>query len=186
MVRSQPAPGFKPGAFYPKQWKPTPAPRVAPFVSSDLDAYVQKYWAVLFTSRTAAVRTTHMRHLVNWYCTRCKTVDLDHHVSARSIVAQLHSHVELERPGAEAALPLPILFVNKRLVGTLEDLQKLEAEKKLKDVLQFGFEWKLGREPLGPLPSAYNDKELFLGRYVGAPIAKPVMKLPSLHPLKQE
>lgn len=182
MGRGPQAP-INPNKVYEKIYKVPAVPRVSPFASSSVDAYVQKYWAVMFTSsRSSAVRTKHMQHLVNWYCTRCKLVDLDHHTAARTLISQLQQRMEQEQRPAT----LPILFVNKRLIGTLEDVQQLEADKKLKDVLQFGFEWKLGREPLGPLPSAYADKELFLGRYVGAPVAKPVMKLPSLHPLKFE
>ena len=115
-----------------------------------------------------------MRHYVNWYCTRMKSIDVDHHPAGRSLVEQLKAHTRCSQ--------LPILFVNKRLVGTLDDVVRLEKEKKLKDVLQLGFEWKAGQTLCGPLPSAYGDTSLFLGRYQGAPVAKPVMQLPRMHP----
>jgi glutaredoxin len=136
---------------------------------------MEKYWAVMFTTRTAAIDTARMRHYVNWYCTRFKCVELDHHTSGRSLQAQIRAEANINA--------LPILFVNKKLVGTIDDVLRLEEEKKLKDVLQFGFEWQVGGKSLcGPLPSAYQDKELFLGQYVGAPVMRPVTQLPQLHP----
>lgn len=99
---------------------------------------------------------------------------MDHHIAARSMVMQL------QKKGCGSQMP--ILFVNKKLVGTLEDLQKLEEEKKLKDILQFGFEWKIGAEKPFLMPAALGDKELFRGQYVGTPALKPVLRLPSLHP----
>lgn len=77
---------------------------------------------------------------------------------------------------------LPLLFVNKKFVGGMQQVLQLESDKKLKDVLQFGFEWSSGAKLCGPLPSAYGDTELFRGKYVGAPVAKPVMQLPKMHP----
>jgi glutaredoxin-related protein len=153
--------------------------KVTPFVASTVQAYVDQYWAVMFSSaRTAAVDSARMRHYVNWYCTRCKTVDLDHHVAGRRLVTDLHRFADLHKVDPK----LPLLFVNKKFIGGIDQVLQLEGDKKLKDVLQFGFEWNSGTKLLGPLPSAYGDAELFRGKYVGAPVAKPVMQLPKMHP----
>ncbi|KEG06983.1 hypothetical protein DQ04_11381000 [Trypanosoma grayi] len=109
-----------------------------------------------------------------------KVVLLDHHIHAESLRRQL---VEVSRTP-----DLPLLFVNKQLVGTLHDVQELEQEKKLKDLLHFGFEWRVGgggngeKSLTGTLPAPYGDTELFRGRYRGTPVARPVVALPKLHP----
>lgn len=154
--------------------------RRTPYLSSSLGDYLKKYWAIVFTVGAMPVETGHMRHYVAWYCTRLKVVELDHHIYAdelrQAIVARAGTAV------------LPILFVNQRLVGTLSDVKRLEEGRLLKDVLQFGFEWKTGGDAgrgapaHRALPSAYEDIELFRGRYRGPPVARPVVQLPTLHP----
>lgn len=151
-------------------------PRISPFVSNDLQEYLARYWTVMFTVRSRYVDAGHIRHLVSWYATRLKVVELDVHPSAETLTMQLREMANTHE--------LPLLFVNKKLVGTLVDVQRMEDEKKLKDILHFGFEWKTGtnKELCGPLPSVAGDKELFLGRYKGNVLTRPVTELPKLHP----
>ncbi|EAN89016.1 hypothetical protein C3747_4g690 [Trypanosoma cruzi] len=155
--------------------------RWRPFLSPHLKEYMDRYWAVMFTVGSRPIETGHLRHYVSWYCTRMKVVQLDHHIYAESLHRQLLEVAQTPE--------LPLLFVNKKLVGTLRDVQELESAKKLKDVLHFGFEWRVGgggvgERPLqGFLPSPYGDTEMFRGRYRGAPVARPVVALPKLHPL---
>ncbi|KAK7201212.1 hypothetical protein NESM_000182800 [Novymonas esmeraldas] len=154
--------------------------RFRPFLSAHLDDYLQRYWAIVFTVGARAIDTGHMRHYLSWYATRLKVVELDHHVHALSLQAQIV---------ARANTPvLPLLFVNKKLVGTIADVRSYEERRLLKDIVQFGFEWKTGAaldgapQQLNTLPSPYGDTELFRGRYRGAPVARPVVQLPQLHP----
>ncbi|AAZ12166.1 uncharacterized protein TEOVI_000092500 [Trypanosoma equiperdum] len=162
---------------------PNSATRWLPFVSSDLKDYLNRYWAVMFTVGARPIETGHIRHYVSWYCTRMKVVLLDHHVYVEPLRQQLQ---EVSRTPE-----LPLLFVNKKLVGTLRDVELLEREKKLKDVLHFGFEWRVGgsvaatngqKSLMGALPAPYGDAEFFRGRYRGPPVARPVVSLPTLHP----
>lgn len=154
--------------------------RIRPFLSSRLDDYLQRYWAVAFTIGSEAIDTGHMRYYLSWYCTRLKVVELDHHLFAVELRDQL-----LQRSGTAA---LPLLFVNKKVIGTIRDVKALEERRLLKDVVQFGFQWKTGvamegaPQPLNTVPSAYGDEELFRARYRGAPVARPVVQLPRLHP----
>ncbi|ESL10018.1 hypothetical protein TRSC58_02254 [Trypanosoma rangeli SC58] len=154
--------------------------RWRPFFSTRLKDYLDRYWAVVFTVGARPIETGHLRHYVAWYCTRLKVVQLDHHIHADALRRQL---LEVSKTPE-----LPLLFVNKKLVGTLHDVHELEKAKKLKDVLHFGFEWRVGggdvgERPLqGSLPAPYGDAELFRGRYRGAPVARPVVALPKLHP----
>jgi glutaredoxin len=149
---------------------------VRAFFSSDLEDYLKRYWAVTFTMGFAAFETAYMRHYATWYTTRLKVVELDHHVYREQLLQQV-----VERSQRR---PLPILFVNRTLIGCLDDVKRLEAERKLKDVLHFGFEWKTGagKELCGALPAPYGDKELFRGRYRGVPPTRSVVSLPELHP----
>lgn len=157
-----------------------PAARIRPFLSNSLDAYLKQYWAVVFTVGSQAIDTGHMRYYLAWYATRLKVVELDHHIHALSLREQL-----VAKSGTAA---LPLLFVNQKLVGTIADVRGYEERKLLKDIVQFGFQWKTGAgvegapQPLSTLPSAYRDTELFRARYRGAPIARPVVQLPQLHP----
>ncbi|CCW70175.1 unnamed protein product [Phytomonas sp. Hart1] len=152
-----------------------------PFLSDSLANYLGKYWAVVFTVGSRALETGHMRHYFSWYCTRLKVVELDHHIYAVSLRNQIAARA--------ATKDLPVLFVNKKIIGTIAEVQELEEKKLLKDILQFGFQWKTAQnlggapQPLNTLPSAYGDVELFQGRYRGTPLARPVVRLPSLHPL---
>jgi glutaredoxin len=155
--------------------------RLPPFVATNLQAYLDRYWAVMFSSASNAVDAARMRHYVNWYCTKFKTVDLDHHVAARRLIGDIRGAASKVVVGG-GGVQLPILFVNKKCVGGMEQLLALEEQRKLKDVLQFGFEWSSGAKMCGPLPSAIGDTSLFLGKYSGAPVSKPVMQLPRMHP----
>jgi len=152
------------------------APRGPPFLSSSLDRYLERYWAVTFTLGSLAHDNMFMRHYVGWYCTRLKVADLEYHPYRQELREQLctRSNTNL----------LPLLFVNQKLVGTLNDVRRLEETKKLKDALHFGFEWstQVENEPRGLMRSAFGDETLFHSRYRGAPIAKPVVKLPGVHP----
>lgn len=74
---------------------------------------------------------------------------------------------------------LPAVFVNQHYLGGLEDLQMLERQKKLKDILQFGFEWKTNNF-LAPVAGIHNDKALFKGQYVGDPVKRPIAMLPQV------
>ena len=150
--------------------------RFKPFVASTLDEYTKRYWALMFTVGSRPLQTAEVRHLVGWYCTRLKVVQLDHHMYCDDL------RRELLRVSCSAELP--VLFVKGKLVGNLSKLKALEAERKLKDVLHFGFEWKTGsvKDACGPLPSALGDDELFRGRYRGTPLTRPVVQLPSYHP----
>ncbi|ORC87592.1 uncharacterized protein TM35_000211980 [Trypanosoma theileri] len=157
-----------------RQWRP--------FLSCELKDYLDRYWAVMFTVTSRPIETGHMRHYASWYCTRMKVVHLDHHIHADSLRQQLIT--------VSNTSDLPLLFVNKKLIGTLYDVQELEKGKKLKDVFHFGFEWKVGDvgisvgdKPVnGVLPAPYGDTELYRGRYRGPPVARPVVALPSFHP----
>ncbi|KPI87231.1 hypothetical protein ABL78_3701 [Leptomonas seymouri] len=157
-----------------------PAARFRPFVSSRLDEYLKRYWAIVFTVGSQAIDTGHMRHYLAWYATRLKVVELDHHVYALTLRDQLVA--------TSGTTELPLLFVNQRLVGTIAAVRSYEERRLLKDIVQFGFQWKTGAsvegapQPLNTLPSAYRDTELFRGRYRGAPVARPVVQLPQLHP----
>lgn len=167
-----------------------------PFVSSQLDDYLKRYWAVVFTVGSRALENTQMRQYLSWYCTRGKVVELDHHIFAhqlrRSIIA------------ISGTSDLPVLFVKEKYVGTLREVQELERRRLLKDVLQFGFVWQTGgiapgtemaegaegdgqsfRTTRHALPSAFNDTELFRARYRGPPVARPVVELPTFHPFKK-
>lgn len=151
-----------------------------PFVSSHLQEYLKRYWAVVFTIGSRPLETTQMQQYLSWYCTRGKLVELDHHMYAHQIRQQI-----VEATGQS---DLPILFVRKKCVGTLSQVYELEKKRLLKDVLQFGFQWKTGGgtgeiPQTHSLPSFFSDKELYRGRYRGAPLAKPVIQLPSLHPI---
>ncbi|KPA86833.1 hypothetical protein ABB37_00887 [Leptomonas pyrrhocoris] len=167
---------------------PPPSRRSAapfrPFLSSSLDEYLRQYWAVVFTVGAQAIDTGHMRHYLAWYATRLKVVELDHHLYARTLRDQL-----IAKSGTAA---LPLLFVNQKVVGTIADVRSYEERRLLKDIVQFGFQWRTGAgvggapQPLNTLPSAYRDTELFRGRYRGAPIARPVVQLPQLHPYHNE
>lgn len=154
--------------------------RIQPFLSSRLDDYLAQYWALVFTVGSRPIETGHMRHYLSWYCTRLKVVELDHHIHAVSLRDQI-----VQRTGTTA---LPLLFVKERLVGGIDEVRELERKRLLKDVVQFGFQWKTGAsvdgapQALHTLPSAYGDTELFRGRYRGTPVARPVTQLPSLHP----
>ncbi|KAG5476118.1 hypothetical protein LSCM4_05074 [Leishmania orientalis] len=158
--------------------------RFRPFLSSDLDAYLARYWAVVFTVGSRALETGYMRHYLSWYATRLKVVELDHHMHAISLRDQL-----ITKAGTPA---LPILFVNQKLVGTIDDVRSYEERRLLKDIIQFGFQWKTGAaldggpQQLNTLPSPYGDTELFRGRYRGAPVARPVVQLPQLHPHRRQ
>ncbi|KAG5501847.1 hypothetical protein JKF63_04117 [Porcisia hertigi] len=154
--------------------------RFRPFLSSSLDEYLKRYWAIVFTVSSKAIETGHMRHYVSWYATRLKVVELDHHLHAMSLREQL-----ITKAGTPA---LPLLFVNQKVVGTIADVRSYEERRLLKDIVQFGFQWKTGAavgcapQQLHTLPSPYNDTELFRGRYRGSPVARPVVQLPQLHP----
>lgn len=155
--------------------------RFRPFVSSDLDDYLRRYWAVVFCIASRPTETAQMRQYLCWYCTRAKFVELDHHSYSGHIRDTI-----IERTGCN---DLPVLFVNKKFVGTLAEMQRLESDRLLKDVLQFGFKWKtMGKSGdqlrLETLPSAFQDASLFRARYRGTPVAKPVVQLPSYHPLQ--
>jgi len=121
-----------------------------------------------------------MRHYLSWYCTRLKVVELDHHLYALQLREQIVARTHLTT--------LPILFVNQKLVGDIDEVRRLEEKKLLKDVVQFGFKWKTGAvgggapQELNTLPSALDDTELFRARYRGTPVARPVVQLPQLHP----
>lgn len=160
------------------------APRFHPFVSGSLDDYLKRYWAIVFTVGSQAIATGHMRHYLSWYATRLKVVELDHHIYALALRDQL-----VAKSGTAT---LPLLFVNQRLVGTIADVRSYEERRLLKDIVQFGFQWKTGADvdgapqPLNTLPSAYRDTELFRARYRGAPVARPVVQLPQLHPNHNE
>ncbi|CCW64133.1 unnamed protein product [Phytomonas sp. EM1] len=160
-----------------------PRPHI-PFLSDNLEEYLKRYWAIVFTVGSRQIETGHMRHYLSWYCTRLKVVELDHHLHALTLRNQIAAHTTTR--------DLPVLFVNKRVVGTIEEVRQLEEKKLLKDLLQFGFQWNtapnLGGapQPLNTLPSAYGDVELFRGRYRGTPVARPVVRLPSLHPFNSE
>jgi glutaredoxin len=160
------------------------APRFRPFVSNNLEEYLKRYWAIVFTVGSQAIDTGHMRHYLSWYATRLKVVELDHHIHALTLRDQLI---------AKAGTPtLPLLFVNAKLVGTIADVRSYEERRLLKDIVQFGFQWKTGAsvdgapQPLNTLPSPYRDTEIFRGRYRGAPVARPVVQLPQLHPFHNE
>eukprot|EP00796_Vickermania_ingenoplastis_P012907 gene12909-8766_t len=153
--------------------------RFRPFVSSNLDDYLTRYWAVAFTVASRPLETTQIRQYLSWYCTRGKVVHLDHHVNAHTL-----RHAIIDRTGIQ---DLPVLFVNKKFVGTISTIQELEKNKLLKDVLQFGFQWKTGVHSSGDLalhtlPAARHDTELFQARYRGTPVARPVVQLPTFHP----
>lgn len=154
--------------------------RFRPFVSASLDEYLRRYWAVVFTLGSQAIETGHMRHYLAWYATRLKVVELDHHFHAMTLRDQL-----VAKAGTPA---LPLLFVNQKLVGTIADVRSYEERRLLKDIVQFGFQWKTGSavdgapQQLHTLPAPYGDTELFRGRYRGAPVARPVVQLPQLHP----
>ncbi|KAH9598571.1 hypothetical protein LSM04_004450 [Trypanosoma melophagium] len=158
----------------PERWRP--------FLSSELKDYLDRYWAVMFTVGARPIETGHMRHYASWYCTRMKVVQLDHHIYADALRHQLIK--------VSQTPDLPLLFVNKKLIGTLYDVQELEKRKKLKDVFHFGFEWKVGdigigigeNGATGVLPAPYGDTELYRARYRGPPVARPVVSLPSFHP----
>ena len=75
--------------------------------------------------------------------------------------------------------PLPAVFVNGHYLGGLEDLQMLEKQRKLKDIIQFGFEWKSSKF-MKPMEDAHKDAALFKAQYVGAPVLKPVAMLPQV------
>lgn len=66
---------------------------------------------------------------------------------------------------------IPALFVNKQFVGDMVTVQRLVDEKKFKDVIQFGFEWKDKpfSKALGDcrLPSANNDTTMFRSNWKG-------------------
>ena len=136
------------------QWSAQRAgrPRMKPFVSSDLDEYLKRYWALAFTVRSRSIDMGHIRHLVSWYAARLKVVELDVHPAAETLLAQVRH--------ASQTNELPVLFVNKKLVGTLQDVQRMEDEKKLKDILHFGFEWQTGanKDLCGPLPSLLGTR----------------------------
>lgn len=163
----------------PRYVAPVPR-RQPPFLGTTVKEYLDRYWAVMFSSSSVAVDAARMRHYINWYCTKYRTVDLDHHVCGRRLVLELRSIAEKNNNAVNVQLPL--LFVNKKIVGGMDAILRLEEERKLKDVLQFGFEWNSGSKLCGPLPSAFGDASLFLGKYSGSPIAKPVMQLPKMHP----
>lgn len=151
-----------------------------PFLSSDLQQYLQRYWAVVFTIGCRPLETNQMRQYLSWYCTRGKVVELDHHMYAHRIRQAI-----VETTGKA---DLPILFVRGRCVGTLPEVYDLEQRRLLKDVLQFGFQWKTGGgtgdiPERHFLPSSFCDTELYRARYRGAPVAKPVIQLPSFHPM---
>ncbi|CBZ27911.1 conserved hypothetical protein [Leishmania mexicana MHOM/GT/2001/U1103] len=158
--------------------------RFRPFLSSSLDEYLKRYWAIVFTVGSQVIDTGHMRHYLSWYATRLKVVELDHHIHAISLREQL-----ITKAGTPA---LPLLFVNQKLVGTIADVRSYEERRLLKDIVQFGFQWKTGAaldcapQPLNTLPSPYGDTELFRGRYRGAPVARPVVQLPQLHPHRRQ
>lgn len=151
-----------------------------PFVSNDLQAYLERYWAVVFTVGSRPLETTQMRQYLSWYCTRGKVIELDHHIYAHSIRQEI-----IETTGKT---DLPVMFVRGKCVGTLPEVQNLEKKRLLKDILQFGFQWKTGGgggeiQTNHSLPSHFHDKDLYRARYRGAPVAKPVVQLPSFSPL---
>lgn len=162
-------------------------PPRAPVVAS-LDEALHRHWAVVVAHTKCGAEHAMMRQLLNWYSLRHHTLYVDrllrHGDAIRADTARL--------AGTTA---LPVLFVNRRCVGLLSDLHRLDAEAKLKDVLHFGFEWgdlhtdatragPMGR--VGMLQSAAADGEFYHATYRGAPMAAPVTQMPKLSPYGPE
>ena len=149
---------------------------------STLSMYLSRYWCVLFYfAHACPTEVAELRQICGWYVVRCKSVPLDRHPSRDQIVD------EIVQGAGGRSVHLPALYVNKSLIGGVKQVRALESRKQLKDLLHFGFVWpSSSHEALGPLPPAYNDLELFRGRYRGAPKCAPVVQLPRLSPTFRE
>lgn len=149
----------------------------------DLAAYLNHSWAVIAAHSKSGSELVLMKQYLLWYGTRASTfyVDrIDHGPKIRAEVAH-----------AAGTTSLPILFVNRQCVGAIDRLHELNAMAKLKDVLQFGFEWpdlhteSLRRGPYGRVSMMRpreKDELMFRARYQGVPMKKEIMSLPKFSP----
>lgn len=150
----------------------------------------------MFTHSAFARETQGIEHLMRWYCARHKRVLLDHHPHAAALMRELTAAAEAA-PMAPAlpvdgyalvqpptpSLVVPVLFVNKRRIGGLREMRVLEKQRRLKDLLQFGFLWKDdGPTSVGAMPPQFHDEDMFRGIYRGAPVAAPALQLPTFGP----
>ena len=146
--------------FSKKQREASNLRKLAPkqsFSSSKLEDYLDHYWCVMFCvhpadcTRGASSSVFEMERYLRWYGARFKNVSLQHHPNGQALIQQLrlaHAQGEAEHPpGRRAKFDLPLVFVNKALVGTISDLKDLEARRLLKDIIHFGFKWKTGGNP---------------------------------------
>lgn len=127
------------------------------FVASRVEDYLAQYWCVVFcihnadTGRGTGSSVLEMERYLRWYGARFKTVPLQHHPHGTALLEQLrihHARSEAQNPaGTRQRFDLPLVFVNKMLVGTVSDLRDLEARRQLKDIIHFGFKWKTGGNP---------------------------------------
>jgi hypothetical protein len=148
----------------------TSAPK-QPFLSSRLEDYINQYWCVMFCvhpadcSRGLSSSVFEMERYLRWYGARFKKVSLQHHPNGKALIQQLriaHAHNEASQPpGSRARFDLPLVFVNKALVGTVSDLKDLEARRQLKDIIHFGFKWKTGGDPSARGADTGASEEVF-------------------------
>lgn len=195
----RPAPTLPPRVQFstlPQQDIAAPSRPRAAFVGGSIEEYSKRYWCVKFTEVQRAHENREMQRFCQWYAVRCRVVYLEHlppgiGVRLRTEIGQ---RMGLIGDGDAAGItldllrsvPLPVLFVNGKLVGDLRAMYVLEESARLKDVLQFGMMWH-ARPDAGPdvhpqalpvPPSIYGDEEMFRGTYRGSPTTAPVQELP--------
>lgn len=174
--------------------------RRLPYVASSLDDYLSHYWCVTFASTSHMRDVAALKRYTNWYAVKMKCVFVDKHICGTALSTELLAR----HPGWS----LPLLFVNRKLIGDVNTVHALDEDRLLKDVLQFGLRWKvtsvpqlhlpdsipnslvapLGAtaRPLGPLPARHNDVHQFKAIYKGAPKSAPVSRLPQFSPFGSE
>ena len=72
-------------------------------------------------------------------------------------------------------LSFPLVFVKQKCIGTYEAMMRLESERRLKDLLQFGMTWP---EFSAKRPSAFGDEVAFRGIWRGHPPSGPIVPPP--------
>ena len=121
-----------------------------PFISSELSEYLTKYPVLIVSKGSNAYQNNEMCRICSWYAVKHKMVILDHHPHRNQLITQLYQEMlGTSAPRYKLATlvnaisdKLPVIFVKQKYIGSLKDLLKLQKEKKLKDLLQFGFLWK--------------------------------------------
>eukprot|EP00760_Papus_ankaliazontas_P015737 PhM_4_TR16697/c0_g2_i1/m.40237 len=150
------------------------------YVDKCLDCTVPMW----FTLSSDPRKSTAIANLVNWYMVKRKQFYVDRHPCCEEVIEVLKlrwredwSHTCLDKNVTQFELPL--VFLEKKCLGTYDSIIRYEEERKLKDLLQFSLMWPMKpKERNEAPPSAFGDEVAFRAIWRGTPMARPVMPTP--------